>query len=203
MTIKYVYVAGPLTKGDVGANIREAMHVAAFMLKEGFAPFLPHASFFWDMVEPAQYERWLAYDFAWIERCDALLRLPGESPGGDREVEHAKEHGVIVFGSANTHVSDALRALLDGRTKETHAEAYKRAVESEMVQQNAVLKWVSDALDGNAVSDFAESYPVVYHARAAGLLAKRAPELREQALAYRKALLASNAQRRALLAKEH
>ena len=38
-------------------------------------------------------------DLAWIERCDALLRMPGESSGADREVEHARAHSVPVFHS--------------------------------------------------------------------------------------------------------
>ena len=48
--IRYVYVAGPITKGNRFVNVR-----------------------------------------------NALLRLPGESSGSDREVAHAQDHGIPVF----------------------------------------------------------------------------------------------------------
>jgi hypothetical protein len=38
-------------------------------------------------------------DNEWVLRCDALLRLPGESQGADAEVELAKKHGIPVFYS--------------------------------------------------------------------------------------------------------
>lgn len=38
-----------------------------------------------------------AYDLAWLERCDALLRVPGPSAGADREVAHARERGLPTF----------------------------------------------------------------------------------------------------------
>ncbi len=38
-------------------------------------------------------------DFAWLESCDVVLRLDGESSGADREVEHAKNKGIKVVYS--------------------------------------------------------------------------------------------------------
>ena len=43
------------------------------------------------------YERWLEYDMEWLTACDALVRLPGESKGADREVARAKELGIEVY----------------------------------------------------------------------------------------------------------
>ena len=37
----------------------------------------------------AEYETWMEYDLAWLGACEALLRLPGHSPGADREVRYA------------------------------------------------------------------------------------------------------------------
>ena len=51
------------------------------------------------MVHPEDYETWMKLDFIWVESCDALLRLPGESPGADREVKHAITLGIPVFYS--------------------------------------------------------------------------------------------------------
>ena len=40
---------------------------------------------------------WLDMDFAWVSVSDAVLRLPGESAGADRETAYAAERGVPVF----------------------------------------------------------------------------------------------------------
>lgn len=73
---------------------------------------------------------------------------------------------------------------------------YKRAMENEIVMLNAIIEWISDALDGKPVSDFAESFPVVYRARAAAFQAAGVPDLIHRMLAYRKALLTANRRRR-------
>jgi hypothetical protein len=43
-------------------------------------------------------------DLAWVEVADAVLRIPGESSGAEREVAHALHHGKPVF----TSVEDVL-----------------------------------------------------------------------------------------------
>lgn len=58
---------------------------------------VPGLSALYDMIIPTHYEVYMAQDFAWIERCDCLIRLPGESSGADREIEHAKGLGKQVF----------------------------------------------------------------------------------------------------------
>jgi len=95
-----VYVAGPISKPQptAGANVFNATHAATKILLAGHAPFLPHLSVVWEMISgPIDYEAWLSYDFAWIDVCDALVRIPGESPGADREVEYARSKGVPVY----------------------------------------------------------------------------------------------------------
>jgi hypothetical protein len=99
MSRRFVYVAGPITKGDQFLNVRNGILVGEALRALGFCPFVPHLSALWQMVWPVDYEGWMTLDFAWIERCDALLRMPGESPGADREVAHAKSLGIPVFHS--------------------------------------------------------------------------------------------------------
>jgi len=41
-------------------------------------------------------------DLEWIERCDLLLRLPGESKGADMEVDRAIECGKVVYFDIET-----------------------------------------------------------------------------------------------------
>lgn len=98
MNIKYVYVSGPLTRGNVFENINKAAKAGNQLMKLGFHPMVPHLVALQEMVVPdLGYEDYMKMDLAWIERCDAVLRIPGESPGGDREVAYAKELGIPVF----------------------------------------------------------------------------------------------------------
>lgn len=93
-----VYLAGPITKPNPMANTNEAIHTATGLLHDGLCvPFVPQLSILWDTVLPLPYEDWLAYDFDVIRHCHALLRIPGESAGADREIVHAREIGVPVF----------------------------------------------------------------------------------------------------------
>lgn len=92
-----IYVAGPYSKGDVFANIRRAVQAGTALIKRGHSPFVPHLTGFWDFLTPLDYEEWLAYDMEWVRVCDAILRLPGESSGADREVAFAKELGKPVY----------------------------------------------------------------------------------------------------------
>lgn len=96
--IRFVYVAGPLTKPSPAHNVKKAIDAADQLLALGFMPFVPHLSHLWDTVSPKDYEDWMRWDMAWLGRCDALLRLAGESSGADREVEQARTLGIPVFG---------------------------------------------------------------------------------------------------------
>ena len=71
-----VYVAGPYTHGDVARNVAAAMRAADALIRADAAPFVPHLSHFQHMAHPQPYEVWTALDFAWLETCEALLRLP-------------------------------------------------------------------------------------------------------------------------------
>ena len=96
----HVYVAGPYTGGDVTLNLRTAVLVGQEIYENlGVIPFVPHLYNLWHTVQPGPYEQWMELCFAWIARCDALLRIPGESPGADREMEVARELDKPVFTS--------------------------------------------------------------------------------------------------------
>lgn len=86
---KLVYVAGPYTQGDVEANVAEAIRVGNVLIDKGYAPIVPHLSHYQHMAKPQDYETWMEIDFSLIEVCDLLLRIPGDSPGADREVDLA------------------------------------------------------------------------------------------------------------------
>jgi hypothetical protein len=109
-----VYVASVMTEGDVAANVRAACDVADDLLRGGLVPYLPHLDHFWHLIHPHDYETWMALDFAWLAACDVLVRLPGASPGADREVAEAEHLGIIVVQlepgrRASAQVREALR----------------------------------------------------------------------------------------------
>lgn len=95
-----VYVAGPIGANDEGraARIEAAGAAGIQLLLKGFAPFVPHlwaaANLNADGV--ASYEQWMDYDFAWLRQCQMVLRIPGDSPGADREVAEAQRLGLPV-----------------------------------------------------------------------------------------------------------
>jgi hypothetical protein len=91
-----VYVAGPYSKPDQCVNVSAACRAADSVLRAGAVPFVPHLTHLWHMLSPKEYELWMQYDFAVIRHCQALLRIPGESPGADREVAFAHDVGVPV-----------------------------------------------------------------------------------------------------------
>lgn len=87
-----VYVAGPYTTPEpVGMNVKRAVEVGSRMLDAGLAPIVPHLSHYWHLADPHPYEAWLALDFEIIRRCDHVYRMPGVSPGADREVAFARD----------------------------------------------------------------------------------------------------------------
>ena len=94
-----IYVSAPYSKGDTVENVRNACLAGNAILAKGHIPFVPHLTHLWHFITPKSYEQWLEIDLALIPRMDALLRLPGESTGADREVELAKSLGIPVYYS--------------------------------------------------------------------------------------------------------
>jgi hypothetical protein len=97
--VKVVYVAGPVTLGDLIVNVRCVLDAGEQLTKMGFVPFLPHLNFAWHLVYPHSWEFWMMLCKEYVLRCDCLLRLPGESKGADIEVEAAKDAGKPVYFS--------------------------------------------------------------------------------------------------------
>lgn len=94
---KRVYVAGPYTKPNANLNTKRAIEVGHKLALNGFAPFIPHLSHFWDILHPMPYEFWTEYDLQFLPACDFLVRIPGESSGADREAAYATHLEMPVF----------------------------------------------------------------------------------------------------------
>lgn len=104
-----VYVAGPITKGDTLVNIANAIHAAERLLNAGHAPYVPHLNYTWHMMYPHPHQDWYDLDNEWLPMCEALLRLPGESPGADAEVKLANFLSIPVFHDVDTFLKWSTR----------------------------------------------------------------------------------------------
>lgn len=111
-----VYLAGPITKGNQFVNVHHALVAARKLRAAGVAVIVPHRSALDEMVGGSEpYERWMAEDFELISRCDAFVRLPGESTGSDREMQHAISLGKRVFvpDADEDVIARAIHSLLE------------------------------------------------------------------------------------------
>jgi hypothetical protein len=107
-----VYVAGPITKGDLQHNIEQARVAGRALMAAGFAPMVPHLTCFMgpDNVPEAlpngtKAEDWYGIDLPWVAVCDAVVRLPGESVGADKETELATRLGIPVYHSVENLIA--------------------------------------------------------------------------------------------------
>jgi hypothetical protein len=100
MKPKLIYVSSPYSRGgDVAENVRVQMDAAHRILDLCHCPVVPLLSHFLAIYRSRPYDDWMRMDLALLERCDVVLRLPGESSGADREVAAAQELGMpVVFG---------------------------------------------------------------------------------------------------------
>lgn len=92
-----IYIAGPYTQGNKEDNVQIALDAAEIIVAKGHVPFIPRLTHYWDLAHTHGYEFWLKYDIEWLSVCSGLCRLPGFSPGADREVGYALSHGIIVY----------------------------------------------------------------------------------------------------------
>lgn len=94
-----VYLSGPIsapTPDRVEANVRAAEAWVAPLVKAGFAYILPHASARCPGAFDIPHEKWMECDYELVAASGVVLRLPGESKGGDLEVAYAEKLGLPV-----------------------------------------------------------------------------------------------------------
>ena len=104
--IKYIFIACPYVSNK-SKGVRRACMAADTLMTLGAIPFNPLLFHFQDLIHPRDRDIWIAQDRAWLELCDSILRLPGESKGADAEVAYARELGLQIFDD----LGGLLRAL--------------------------------------------------------------------------------------------
>lgn len=103
-----IYIAGPISFGGTldrsqqRPHVEKAVQVGIEVLRKGHCPYIPHLTYFVPDcgIHDMTYEEYLAWDFQWVDTCDAILYL-APCPGSDRELERAKRHGKIMFYSVD------------------------------------------------------------------------------------------------------
>jgi hypothetical protein len=91
-----IYIAGPYTLGDTAVNVHNAIRLADYIASLGAVPYVPHLNHFWHLMYAREYRFWMKYDREWLECCDAMVRIEGESKGADEEEQHMRELGKPV-----------------------------------------------------------------------------------------------------------
>lgn len=99
--MKSLYIAAPFTSNPSGnTNAAIGVGMTLFELKL-WLPFIPHSYLMWDLICPRGYEYWMDMCIGWVAECDAFLRLPGVSPGADREYDLARklDKTIVIYSS--------------------------------------------------------------------------------------------------------
>lgn len=94
---RLIYVAGPYTNPDPVENTAKAIDAAEHLITKGWVPHIPHLNLLWELRSHHEPAFWYAYDFEILERCNAIVRLPGASQGADVEVEFAADRNLVVY----------------------------------------------------------------------------------------------------------
>ncbi len=100
----FVYLSGPITANEgftVEENVASALRVYLDCMRAGIPSFCPHLSGAFPSSFEVNYELWIAYDLAVIDRCTHLLMLPRweRSNGAIRELQYARENHIPVTES--------------------------------------------------------------------------------------------------------
>ena len=91
-----IYIAGPYTADPEGC-VAYAIAALHEVMDAGHNAYAPHLSHFAEMQQSRPYEDWMRMCLDMVPRCDMLWRLPGHSPGADREVALAEERGMLII----------------------------------------------------------------------------------------------------------
>lgn len=100
------YIAGPLKSPNQTRCVRRALDCAEVAFAEGFAPFVPHMTMFWDVVHQHDEKEWMEWCMAYVRAAKRVYRVPGESRGADAEVKLAESLGITVVQYEPTDSAD-------------------------------------------------------------------------------------------------
>jgi len=93
-TDMFVYLSGPITATQdktVERHVADAVAIYLEFMRHGIPSFCPHLSAAFPSAFTVNYEIWMAYDLAVIDRCTHMVMMPGweQSAGAVRERAYA------------------------------------------------------------------------------------------------------------------
>lgn len=96
-----IYICGPLfSSGRVDANLIKAEMAATKLRRYGLNPFVPHRSFFANLIQFREEEFWMEWNLDELKLCQGLYRLPGPlSPNIASETTLASTLQIPIFTS--------------------------------------------------------------------------------------------------------
>jgi hypothetical protein len=101
----FVYISGPMTAKHgftIEENVAAGVRLYLECLARGIPAFCPHLSgafpSAWSAID---WEKWLDYDLAVIDRCTHVLLMPrwAESAGAQKEAAYAQQIGKPIVYS--------------------------------------------------------------------------------------------------------
>lgn len=109
-----VFISGPMSLGDVAVNVRRAITAGQQLLDAGHAVFIPHLFHFHHLLYPRPIQQWYDHDLIWLGKCEAMIRLSGESHGADVEEEMAGQWGIPVYRSVEEFLAEMGSVVVAG-----------------------------------------------------------------------------------------
>ena len=91
-----VYIAGPISKGDLWRNVEKGIRVYNRLLDAGYEAYLPHFNVYADRLKRRSWADWMKIDAGWLKLCDVVWRIEGDSVGADCECKAAGKLGMPV-----------------------------------------------------------------------------------------------------------
>lgn len=96
-----IYVTGPLTEAsNPWQHVRTAAELARQLMLCGYAPFVPHLSWFLHSLDESfdhfSNTAWTEAQLPWVIGSRAVLRFPGASVGADAVEQLARNHCILV-----------------------------------------------------------------------------------------------------------
>lgn len=100
-----VFVSGPYSN-NIEENLNNVIEVSNKLIDMGFVPVIPHFYHYIEVKHEKPYDVWLNCALGLLERSDIYFRLPGESPGADKEEAFADELDMVKYYSIDDLLQD-------------------------------------------------------------------------------------------------
>lgn len=103
---RFVYILGPHIEGDGIIALRIAIQHAEVLRNAGFTPYVPQLTTLWRMIAPREMDDFNDIHMDFMQKCDAVVKIPGMSHAGTDEEQLAMDLGIPVYETAFDLIND-------------------------------------------------------------------------------------------------